>query len=135
MNFKNIFITTTLLSLAACASFGDFNKGLNSLIGQPIAVAINKLGYPTTQQNIAGDTVYRWNRTATGITSSPSYTIGTVNVGNVGYSTSAQNISLDETTYSCALTLGTDSKGVIKNYSYDGNLGGCGPYITALNKK
>jgi hypothetical protein len=56
--------------IAACLAFSScgidptvapaIEKSMASFVGQPIDVAIAKLGIPNDQQNIAGRTVYIW---------------------------------------------------------------------------
>lgn len=40
----------------------NMGEGLNRLIGQPLSVAIQKLGYPSSTMNAGTDTVYTWEK-------------------------------------------------------------------------
>jgi hypothetical protein len=46
---------------ASCASQNPIQKGMDELIGQPIEVAIARLGMPTEATTIAGTKVYIWS--------------------------------------------------------------------------
>lgn len=56
---KRFGVITVALCLAACVD-SRMREGYHALEGQPIDAAIKKLGYPASEQKIAGDTVYTW---------------------------------------------------------------------------
>ncbi len=63
------------VSLAACVSFANMDAGLQRLMGHDVHDAIDVIGYPTSQAEIAGDTVYDWYVQSNGmITSRPRRT-------------------------------------------------------------
>lgn len=43
---------------AGCATLGTFSSGMDDLIGRPVDVAFQRLGYPERQSVIVGQTVY-----------------------------------------------------------------------------
>ena len=51
-----LFISVT----SGCASFGQMEDGLNSLMGRNEQDAFSVLGYPSGKQQFGGDTVYIW---------------------------------------------------------------------------
>lgn len=67
---KKILLTgcCLLLPLSAYAA-GFMDKCMQSWIGYPIDAVIKKWGYPTKEMQIAGRTVYKWEKTRT-VTSS-----------------------------------------------------------------
>jgi hypothetical protein len=52
-------VVALAISLAGC-SFGAIKEGMNNLKGQPISVAIAKLGIPNDEREIAGQKVFTW---------------------------------------------------------------------------
>lgn len=108
-----------IVSLAGCIS-GPMQKGTDSLLGHNIQFAIDKLGFPSGQREIAGGTVYVWaaNR------GSVATVMPTGNGG--GFGMAAQ--------YYCIIQLGTDSNGTITRTQWEGNLAGCAHYANALQR-
>jgi len=50
-----------VLALEGCVTPGQFQDRLTALHGQPLSVAIDKLGLPTTEQTVAGLHLIRWS--------------------------------------------------------------------------
>lgn len=135
---KKAVCLITSLALTGCVTWSQFDDGLNALVGQPINAAIAKIGYPNTEQIIAGQKVYRWGTSSQGLISMPSQTttIGSVGTG-LGYrpyTATTYGSTMVPVSYQCTLTIVADEQEVIRNYGYDGNLGGCERYINALKK-
>jgi hypothetical protein len=120
-----LFTLLGALALGACATFGDMDKGLASLMGQDAEVAFNVLGYPSNKQQFGDKTVYTWVRNQ----SSTLVTPQTVPSGT-GYTTYNTYTPVN---YNCKITLVANPSGKLVKWGYDGNLGGCGPYIRWLN--
>lgn len=122
-----------------CATWGQFDKGLDNLVGSPISAAIDRIGYPNTEQTIAGTKVYRWGRSSQGAIYTPttSTTYGTVSTarGFGTYSATTNGGYMTPVNYNCNLTLVVDENEIIRRYQYEGNLGGCQAYIKALKTR
>ncbi|VVD95917.1 hypothetical protein PIN31009_01873 [Pandoraea iniqua] len=67
---------------------------------------------------------------------SPSQTYGNFNIGNSygNYSSTTYNTSYIPINLNCTITLELDSLAIVRRGAYNGNLGGCRPYIQSLNK-
>jgi hypothetical protein len=108
-NVKKAFVLLSCL-LAGCVYALGMPEKLQPLKGQNIRVAIERLGYPTEQREVLGDTVYTWS------------TLGPV----------VANSFMVGQLY-CVIEVGTDSAGTIKEAHFHGNAG-CGPYARALSR-
>ena len=134
MNTKkrlSLFFIAT--GLVGCATCGQLEAGLNALVGRPEQDAFSALGYPSGQQQFAGDKVYVWgqSRNATMFMPQTSTTTGYVGTTPVyGSTTSMQAIPMN---FNCTIKVIVDGGGTIKTWEYDGNMGGCKPYIDRLN--
>lgn len=136
---KRILIVAAASLLAGCATWGQFDDGLRDLKGKPIGYAIDKLGYPKTEQVIAGRKLYRWGGMRSGVAYVPTTT---TTAGSIG--TGLSRVPVQTTTYGgtyvptedgCFITLEVDEKEIVRKWAYEGNLSGCEPYINALKKK
>ena len=126
-------ILAGVILLSGCATFGQMDDGLNSLIGKDKNVAFQILGYPAQEQKFDDTNVYTWsNKTNTvAMYSTPQTTFGTV--GNTSFYGTTTETGYLPVEYACKIQFATDIKGIIKNYNYDGNMGGCENYIRRLN--
>ncbi len=124
--------------LVGCATWGQMNEGLQGLLGQPIEVAINKIGYPTSEQTLAGRKLYRWGSSSQQMAYLPTTTTTTGSFGAgsgfAPYSATTTGGTFVPVNYNCQITLAVDAKETIIHYEYNGNLGGCERYINALKK-
>lgn len=123
-----LFLVYSLL-LTGCA-FNQIENGLNALNGEGIKTAFDYLGYPDSQQEIAGDKVYTWGTSFMSTTVAPmtSYT----SIGGYGATTTS---SIPITQHNqCSIKIITNQNDVITNSQYVGNLGGCARYGTALQR-
>lgn len=136
---KTAISVVALLSLAGCVSWSQFDDGLNALVGRPISAAFGKIGYPNNEQTIAGRKIYRWGSSSQGMITMPTQTTTTGSVGNgLGYrpfTATTYGSAMIPVSYQCTLALSVNSQEIITGYSYDGELGGCEPYINALKAK
>lgn len=122
----------TLLA-SGCAT-ANMENGLNSLMGKPDKEAFAVLGYPNSKQTFGSDTVYYWSRAANATIFLPQTTNTYGYVGSTpvyGTATTNQPTSLN---YNCTIQLAADSEGILKSWNYDGNIGGCSPYIKRLKE-
>lgn len=126
-------VLTSLLLLSGCATFGQMNDGLNALKGKDKTIAFEALGYPNQEQTFDDTKVYTWANSVNDVAAltSPQLTTGTV--GSTSFSASTMQTDYVPVTYSCKIQIATDMSGIVKNYNYDGNMGGCEPYIHRLN--
>lgn len=131
-----ILLALAIVSLSGCASFSQLDDGLNALVGKPLSTAVDTLGVPNGERVITGRHYVQWGRTSAGFMPMPtnSYTYGTANVGSSygNYSATTLGTIYVPVSYNCTVTLTVDSNERISDWSYDGNLGGCAPYIERL---
>lgn len=125
-------------SLTGCVTWGDLDQGLNNLRGKPISAAIERIGYPSSEQVIAGKKLYRWERTSQGVQVQPttSFTSGKVGSGNnpAKYTETKTGSTMVQVNNKCSLTLAVDQHDNIISHQYDGNLDGCSTYINAFKR-
>lgn len=119
--------------VSGCATFGQMESGLNSLMGRNETEAFSVLGYPSGKQQFGSDTVYIWEVSNTGTlllpqTATTYGTVGTIPV--YGTTTYNQAVPINN---SCLIKIAADSDGTLKNWEYKGNLGGCKNYISRLD--
>lgn len=126
-------ILITVVFLAGCVTFGQMNDGLNKLQGKDKTVAFEALGYPSQQQTFDDTTVYTWSNAVNDVAalSSPQLTTGAI--GSTTFNATTIQTDYVPVTYTCKIQIATDKTGKIKNYNYDGNMGGCETYIHRLN--
>lgn len=136
---KKYLVALSVFALAGCATWGQMKTGLDSLLDQPLSVAIDRIGYPTGEQTIAGRKLYRWGSSQQSAMYMPTSTTTTGSVGTGmtyrPFSATTYGGTYVPVNYNCEIILEVDSNDIIKRYQYNGNLGGCGPYIKALKKK
>lgn len=121
--------------LAGCTSFSVLDKELPKLVGQPVDVAVNKLGFPNAERNIMGKKVYIWSTTQSGTSIVPTTSYSTAYIGTKPVSAQTTTYSTQDYTLSCTLRLIVDDKGVVRDYDYDGNNGACFAYSSRLTPR
>ncbi|WP_157668145.1 hypothetical protein [Croceicoccus marinus] len=128
------WIFPAALLLGGCTTFSNMENGLNVLMGQPIQVAFDNLGYPSGQMKVGDDTVYGWGRnfTMNMPTTSTAQTFGTV--GTTPYSGTTTATSWTPTQYSCDVKIIAGPDGIIKDWQYNGNMGGCEAFAKPLGR-
>lgn len=138
---KDMKRTVTALSaiiLAGCATWGQFDEGLDALLNMPLSTAIDRLGYPSGERTVAGRRLVEWGRSTNGAMYMPTTatTYGTVNTnrGFGSYSGTTTGGTFMPVNYNCNVTLEVDQDDIIRRYQYEGNLGGCERYIRALKR-
>lgn len=126
------------LLLGGCATWGQFDKGMNALQGRPLDDAINVFGMPSGERTISGRRYIQWGRSSSGFVpvTTPSTTYGNVNVGRAygNYSSTTYSTSYVPVNYNCSVTMEVDENDRIMRGQYEGNLGGCEGYIKRLNR-
>lgn len=127
-----ILLALSFILLSGCANFEKMDMTLNMMKGKDKSLPFKVLGYPDGSYKIDKDIIYVWQRTEGGVlATSDSYTsYGTVN-GKYASATTYGTV-YTPTNYSCRIKIVTDSKGIIKDYDFDGDQAGCYPYIRQL---
>lgn len=135
---SSVSCAASALLLTGCVTWGQFDQGLDSLVGRPLDDAINVLGMPTEERTVAGRRYIQWGSSSSGFipVTSPSTTYGTVNTGRTfgTYSATTYSAAYVPVEYSCSITLQIGADERIQKTQYEGNLGGCESYIQALNR-
>lgn len=135
-NMKRILlIAATCTVLAGCTSFKQLDSGLQGMVGKKISVAIDALGYPASERTVAGLKLIEWSQSSTAVVPTSTSTTGIVQSGTKSSSFSGITLSSEQRTYNCKITMRVDNEGVIQDYDYDGNLGGCMRYINMLKRR
>lgn len=124
-----VVIAAVPLAVSACATFGQLDDGLSALVGQNEEVAFQVLGYPSGQQQFGDTTVYVWGNSSSGAFIMPTTTNTYGNVGLTPFSGSTYGSTVVPVSYQCTVKVMVSQQKVIKGYDYNGNLGGCSPYI------
>jgi hypothetical protein len=130
------FALIVLLCLSACAT-ATIEKGVPYFIGKDISFAIEYLGYPDEEMNLAGKKVYVWKNSFSHTSSmtvfKPQYTTASTPFGPVSSFTSVQDevpISIDG---DCRIRLITTNKKVV-GAEFEGNEAGCAKYSDRLQR-
>lgn len=116
-----------LLAISACAT-QQLDKGLRSLIGENIRMAVDRMGYPNGQREIMGDTVYVWSTNRNVAFPVTNTTTSTGMVGNTPYYGTTSTPSFVPMQFACTVQIATTPDGTIKSYQWEGNEGGCSRY-------
>lgn len=136
MRLKILASAALPVALAGCMTWSGFNEQLGGLVGEPLDLVIQRLGYPNGERQIAGHHVYIWSSNSTGIISMPQTTYGTATAFNRFGTTTAYGSSTSYVPmtvgYNCEILLEVDMSNRIRSYQYNGNIGGCSPYWRRL---
>lgn len=130
---KSFFIVCCAI-VSGCASFGDLEAGLNSLVGKPVDTAVHIFGYPDSRVPYEDKTIMVWGSRGIGAYSVPQTAYSTGYVGNYAYYGQTQ---YNQTVYyeqKCEIKLICDSENTILTWQYKGNLAGCNPYISSITE-
>jgi hypothetical protein len=141
--FHYIAIITASLALSGCTTFEDIDNGLSNLHGQHIDALVAKIGYPLSQNEVAGRKLYIWDSRKTFSYSLPVTTYNSGNVNTYGaygntygtYSGSTTSYVPQVTTYYCTITVEVNAYETIVAAQYNGNIGGCEPYAKAFREE
>lgn len=126
-----------LLLLSACVS-DQLNSGFDRMRNQPLSVAMDRLGVPSSERMIAGRHIYTWTHTELISTFQPSSSFttakGSGKSGDSKYTASTFGGSTVQTSATCKIEAEVDGQGNIRNLSYDGPVAACGKYAQAMNR-
>ncbi|MFM0739219.1 hypothetical protein PQQ51_18430 [Paraburkholderia xenovorans] len=131
------FSLLTLLPLAACVG-NQLDTGWQRLRGQPLSMAVDRLGVPNSDRTLAGRHVYTWTTSQTVSTyqASSSFTTANASRGSGGghYTANTFGGTMVPTNVSCKIDIEVDSRDVMTNMSYDGTISACARYAQAMNR-
>ena len=136
MKSKKAILCLAMLLLTGCVSmpWPVLKKELDALKGQPVKVAFDRLGYPNTEGQIAGEKFYVWSTLNTVWMPNVSTTTGSGMVGGTPFSYNQSsmgggtNINLR-----CTIRIFIDGNEMITHHDVNGNNGGCARYAHALD--
>lgn len=132
-NVRYFLSAIYILALSGCATFGQMEDGLNSLMGRAEQEAFSVLGYPSGKQQFGSDTVYIWEVSKSGTLLLPQTITTYGNVGSIPiYRTSTFNQAV-QVNNNCLIKVAANSSGTLINWEYSGNYGGCNNYINRLD--
>lgn len=132
----NAFWAVSVAGLVAgCSTFQDIEAGLAELKGKHISTAINRLGYPSNEQRIAGNKVYTWSTQNSGSYTMPQTNYGTGYVGTTPYNYTYTTYNTQNYNHFCTIKVIANDSDVILGSEYEGNIGGCGNYASRLAPK
>ena len=129
--------------LTSCTTFEDINGGLTTFHGQPVNSLIQVLGFPDSEQSIAGNQIVSWHSeqnitSVTPVIQVTSYSNGRVNTygaggyGNGNYNSTTTSYEPTTVNYNCTLKVAIDQRDRILSHDFEGNIGGCEQYAAAL---
>jgi hypothetical protein len=96
-------IILTALALSGCAG-AKIKEQMPQYVGQPASALFAKLGYPTSEQTVAGSKVYIWTTTQL----------------------------IEGTSHDCKIRAIVDSREIITSWDGEGNERGCGRFASRL---
>jgi hypothetical protein len=136
--FRSSPIAFLSLLLAGCITNQAFSERLNTLVGEPIDVAISKLGYPSSERQVAGRHLYVWSvdRNGTILVPQQSYANGysTGPFGTTTYQATATTMQAMPVNYVCEIDFEVDMADRIRSFQFSGNQGGCRPFYSRLGQ-
>jgi hypothetical protein len=141
MNFRVLSlgaVAPLLMLLAGCITNQAFSERLNSLVGEPIDVAISKLGYPSGERQVAGHHIYIWSvdRNGTIFVPQQSYASGyaTGPFGMTTYQATGTTMQAMPVNYACEIDIEVDIENRVQSGQFSGNQGGCRPFYSRLGQ-
>jgi hypothetical protein len=132
---RKIAIIGASLVLTACATpeqklSAHLDGNLDAMVGQPVDVAVVRLGEPSGSAQIGSDTIYSWQQAF-----ESAATTGAVGVGGAPgvyapiYYASPRTKVVNNY---CLLQAVVSPSGLIRYWHFDGNYAGCRPYADRL---
>ena len=127
-----IAIVAASLALAACATpqaSASLDSHLGALVGQPVAVAVARLGQPIATAPMGADTVYGWGHAFTStelLTPLPDIAAGAHSNGGI-FPPPRQTVQND-----CVIRIVAGPDGRIRSWDAQGNDRGCRGYADRL---
>ena len=128
-------IIAASLALSACATHAQqasagLDSSLDAMIGQPVEVALARLGDPIATAPSGSDTVYGWGHAFTStelLFPTPDYIIDATNYQGGVFPPPRQTVRND-----CVICVIVGADGLIRDWDVKGNERGCRPYAERL---
>ena len=122
------------LALSACATASPMDSGLRALVGQPVEMALDRLGPPAEKTQQGEDTVYRWSRNASirrpnGAPNWPEVTEG----GAIDFP-DEHSTGWARAEHSCVVTIVAGPDGQVTAWQLKDRTGGCRDYARTLGQ-
>lgn len=134
---KAIFVLLPILLLSACVT-DQLDSGFERLRGQPLSTAIDRLGVPSSERKLAGRHVYTWKTSQLMSNYQPTSSVTTGSIpkgsGKSSYSGTTVGGTMVQTNLTCKIDIEVDGQEIIRHASYDGDVGACGKYASALSR-
>jgi hypothetical protein len=126
-------IVLLLLTLSGCTG-QMIEKGMNSMLGQPVNAVFARLGFPDGETMVAGRKAYIWANQSSGVM--PIYTPTTTTgfIGNRPVSMTTSTYNMMPINNQCQIRVIVSAKDIVESWDYRGNQGGCRPYASRLNQ-
>jgi hypothetical protein len=122
------------LALSACATGSDMESGLQALVGQPVEMAIDRLGPPAEKTQLGQDTFYRWGRNASrGRANVAPHWPDVTESGAIDFP-DEHSTGWARAEYSCEVTIVAGPDGQIKAWQLKDRTGGCRDYARTLEQ-
>lgn len=134
---RTMFVSLAILLLSACAA-DQMSSGFERMRGQPLSVAIDRLGVPSSERTIAGRHIYTWTTSQLVSTYQPTTSVTTGNFPNGSGKSRYSGATLGGTTVqvnaACKIDAEVDGQELIRHMSYDGVIGACSKYVQAMSR-
>lgn len=129
-----IAIVVSLLALSACATHSqqasvNLGSSLDAMVGQPIDVAIARLGEPIGSASMGADLVYGWGHafTSTEFSNAAPGPVQAADFRGGVFPAPRQTVQND-----CVIRMVVGADGLIRDWDYRGNDRGCRAYADRL---
>jgi hypothetical protein len=123
---KRSLIIMSVIFIGGCAPFVPMEKGLTELRGKHISEAIRVIGSPPETQDLDCGKAYVWSTARNTVSFVP---IPVCVAGGFVYVPIPIPVH-----YECHIEIVTDTYGYIEAWHFDGNVGGCTPWINRFKE-
>lgn len=123
--------------LLGCTTGQDIYDGMTQFRGQPIDNVVAVLGTPNDERMIAGRRYVIWSTDRNVSYTMPvtNYTSGSITASGGGFATYGGTTTTQVpmiSNYVCTLTVEVNNQYIVRDFSFDGNTGGCEVYASRL---
>ena len=122
------------LALSACATGSVMDSGLQALVGQPVEIALDRLGPPAEKTQQGEDTVYRWSRNASIRRPNVAPHWPDVTEGGAIDFPDEHSTGWARAEHSCDVTIVAGPDGQVKAWQLKDRTGGCRDYARTLGE-
>lgn len=130
MRLISVFVA---VALAGCATT-RLNDGLKKYLGHDVKEVVDRLGYPTGQRSVMGDTIYIWSQSENSTFPMPTTSRTTGQVAGMPVSGTTTGTEWVPMNFSCTIQIAVSDAGYIKNIQWEGNQRGCSSYANAISR-